>query len=151
MVSAGAQVTTTGPICTLPKIVVNPALAASRPRDRAAGRSLVGPHRDDLIVTMAAKNQPAAACSTGEQKAMLIAITLSHSELADAEGEERPRLLLLDEVAAHLDPLRRAALFERLSAGRAQVWMTGTEPAPFADITGNIAHWTVAHGRVTEA
>ena len=127
------------------------ALAASRPRDRAAGRSLIGPHRDDLIVTMAAKNQPAAACSTGEQKAMLIAITLSHSELADAQGEERPRLLLLDEVAAHLDPLRRAALFERLAAGRAQVWMTGTEPAPFADITGNMAHWTVAHGRVAEA
>lgn len=127
------------------------ALAASRPRDRAAGRSLIGPHRDDLIVTMAAKNQPAAACSTGEQKAMLIAITLAHSELADAEGKERPRLLLLDEVAAHLDPLRRAALFERLAAGRAQVWMTGTEPAPFADITGDMAHWTVAHGRVAEA
>ena len=127
------------------------ALAGGRARDRAAGRSLIGPHRDDLIVTMAAKNQPAAACSTGEQKAMLIAITLTHSELADAEGEERPRLLLLDEVAAHLDPLRRAALFERLAEARAQVWMTGTEPGPFEAVPGDMAHWTVAGGRVTAA
>ncbi len=89
------------------------ALAESRRRDRAAQRTLIGPHRDELAVTMAGKAQPAAECSTGEQKALLIAITLAHAGLLDPE---RPGLLLLDEVAAHLDPLRRAALFERLRA-----------------------------------
>ena len=76
---------------------------------------------------MAGKYQPAGRCSTGEQKAMLIALTLAHAELASAG---RPGVLLLDEVAAHLDPVRRLALFDRL-AGRGQVWMTGTEPALF--------------------
>ena len=126
-----------------------PALAAElargRERDRAAQRTLTGPHRDDLMVTMAGKAMPAAACSTGEQKAMLIAITLAHAELAAAG---RPGLLLLDEVAAHLDPLRREALFERLRAGNAQVWLTGTEPAPFAAIADEAAVWRVAAGAV---
>ncbi|HZU62858.1 MAG TPA: DNA replication/repair protein RecF [Novosphingobium sp.] len=129
------------------------ALRAARPRDRAAGRSLTGPQRDDLLVTMAAKNQPAADCSTGEQKAMLIAITLAHAELAamlDRAGDAPPRarLLLLDEVAAHLDPIRRGALFERLAHSGAQVWLTGTEPAPFADLQGRAACWRVTEGRV---
>ena len=119
------------------------ALAEGRRRDRAAQRTLVGPHRDDLGVTMAGKNRPAADCSTGEQKAMLIAITLAHGGLLDGE---RPRVLLLDEVAAHLDPLRRAALFERLREGPAQVWLTGTELAPFAEIAGEAAVWEVADG-----
>ena len=126
-----------------------PALAAElargRERDRAAQRTLAGPHRDELVVTMAGKAMPAAACSTGEQKAMLIAITLAHAELAAAG---RPGLLLLDEVAAHLDPLRREALFERLRAGKAQVWLTGTEPAPFAAIADEAAVWRVAAGAV---
>ncbi len=121
------------------------ALAEGRSRDRAAQRTLQGPHRDDLIVTMAGKNQPAAECSTGEQKAMLIAITLAH---ADLPGSERPRVLLLDEVAAHLDPLRREALFDRLRSGTAQVWLTGTERAPFAGIVGEAAWWTVHAGVV---
>ncbi len=119
------------------------ALAAGRRRDRAAQRSLVGPHRDELVVTMAGKNQPAAECSTGEQKAMLIAITLAHAELLDSE---RPRLLLLDEVAAHLDPVRREALFERLRGGAAQVWLTGTEAAPFDAIIAEAAVWRVSAG-----
>lgn len=119
------------------------ALAAGRARDRAAQRSLVGPHRDELEVVMSGKNVPAAQCSTGEQKAMLIAITLAHAELA-ARG--RPGLLLLDEVAAHLDPVRREALFARLRDGGAQVWLTGTEPAPFADIMQEAAVWRVAGG-----
>ncbi|KUR74162.1 DNA replication/repair protein RecF [Novosphingobium sp. Fuku2-ISO-50] len=127
------------------------ALAAllrdARRRDRAAGRTLTGPHRDDLAVTMAAKNAPAAVCSTGEQKAMLISIVLAHAELG-AEDGSRPRLLLLDEIAAHLDPLRRAALYARLAASGAQVWMTGTEPAPFADLPAPAAFWHVADGRV---
>ncbi len=120
-------------------------LAASRTRDREAGRTLTGPHRDELAVVMAGKHQPAAACSTGEQKAMLIALTLAHAALASAG---RPSVLLLDEVAAHLDPLRREALFERLRAGAAQVWLTGTEPTPFAAITGEAAVWRVAGGTV---
>ena len=120
------------------------ALEAGRARDRAAQRSLTGPHRDELQVIMAAKSAPAAQCSTGEQKAMLLAITLAHAELA-AKG--RPGLLLLDEVAAHLDPLRRSALFERLEGGGAQVWMTGTEAAPFATIESNAATWRIADGQ----
>ena len=121
------------------------ALVDSRRRDRAAQRTLVGPHRDELLVTMAGKRQPAADCSTGEQKAMLIAITLAHAGLL---GTERPSVLLLDEVAAHLDPLRREALFDRLRTGPAQVWLTGTEPAPFEAILGEAAVWQVSGGAV---
>jgi DNA replication and repair protein RecF len=120
-------------------------LARNRPRDRAAGRTLTGPHRDDLEVRMAGRDVPAASCSTGEQKAMLIALTLAHAGLAAAG---RPGVLLLDEVAAHLDPLRREALFERLSAGKAQVWLTGTERAPFEAILGEAATWRVSDGQV---
>jgi len=119
------------------------ALREGRRRDRAAQRTLIGPHRDELVVTMAGKDQPASECSTGEQKAMLIAITLAHAGLLD---ETRPRLLLLDEVAAHLDPLRREALFDRLRAGPAQVWLTGTELAPFDAIAGEAAVWRVSEG-----
>lgn len=109
------------------------ALAASRSRDAAAGRTLVGPHRSDLIVTHRDKRQPAARASTGEQKALLIGILLAHADLVAAEAG-RPPILLLDEVAAHLDPVRRAALFSRLERTGSQVWMTGTEAAPFAAI-----------------
>lgn len=121
------------------------ALRDGRRRDRAAQRTLTGPHRDDLLVTMAGKDQPAGECSTGEQKAMLIAITLAHAGLLDADS---PALLLLDEVAAHLDPVRREALFDRLRPGRAQVWLTGTELAPFSGIADEAAVWRVADGRV---
>ena len=123
-------------------------LAHHRPRDRAAQRTLTGPHRDDLEVLMAGKGAPAASCSTGEQKAMLIALTLAHAALA-AGG--RPSVLLLDEVAAHLDPLRRAALFDRLRTGKSQVWLTGTELAPFEAILGEAAVWRVSAGRVERA
>ena len=121
------------------------ALAQGRRRDRAAQRTLTGPHRDELSVIMASKGQPAAECSTGEQKAMLIAITLAHAGLDDGK---RPRLLLLDEVAAHLDPLRREALFARLRDGGAQVWLTGTETAPFDAIASEAAIWRVSDGAV---
>jgi DNA replication and repair protein RecF len=124
------------------------ALKSARPRDRAAQRTLVGPHRDELAVVMAGKDQAAADCSTGEQKAMLIAITLAHAGLL---GNERPRILLLDEVAAHLDPLRRRALFDRLRLGAAQVWLTGTETAPFADIAAEAAVWQVTSGKVVRS
>ena len=110
-------------------------LRAGRARDAAAGRALAGPHRSDLAVTHAEKNMPAGVCSTGEQKALLLGIVLAHADLiADARGR-RP-ILLLDEVAAHLDPSRRAALFNRLSAAGGQSWMTGTEPGLFADAGG---------------
>lgn len=105
------------------------ALASGRRRDALAGRTLTGPHRSDLAVVHLDKRQPAALTSTGEQKALLLGILLAHADLvADRTG--RPPILLLDEVAAHLDPIRRAALFDRL-AGMGQVWTTGTEAAPF--------------------
>lgn len=105
-------------------------LARNRAADSAAGRALIGPHRSDLVVTHAAKGDAAARGSTGEQKALLIAIILAHAGLV-AGRTGRPPLLLLDEIAAHLDARRRAALFERLAATGSQVWMTGTEPALF--------------------
>ena len=127
------------------------ALGKWRPRDRAAQRTLIGPHRDELKVAMAGSgqsgSQPAEQCSTGEQKAMLIAITLTHAELA---AGERPGVVLLDEVAAHLDPVRRGALFERLHGGKAQAWLTGTELAPFEDIAGEATSWRVSSGTVEQ-
>ncbi len=119
-------------------------LARQRPRDRAAGRALSGPQRDELEVVMASTRLPASSCSTGEQKAMLIAITLAHGILAAAG---RPSVLLLDEVAAHLDPVRRTELFRRLRQGKAQVWMTGTELAPFEAIRDEAAIWRVSGGQ----
>jgi DNA replication and repair protein RecF len=125
-------------------------LRANRSKDRAAQRTLIGPHRDELAVAMAGTDQAASECSTGEQKAMLISIVLAHSQWlqSDASGERRPRLLLLDEVAAHLDPVRRGALFGRLREGTAQVWLTGTERAPFAAIASEAAVWRVSGGYV---
>ena len=119
------------------------ALFDGRARDRAAQRTLVGPHRDELEVIHAAKRVAAAQSSTGEQKAMLVAIILAHAALA-AHG--RPGVLLLDEVAAHLDPVRRAALFDQLEASGAQVWMTGTEIVPFDSIADRSAVWKIANG-----
>ncbi|MEG3170868.1 DNA replication/repair protein RecF [Sphingomonas sp. ZB1N12] len=109
-------------------------LAQGRARDAAAGRTLVGPHRVDLAVAHLDKARAASLASTGEQKALLLGIVLAHAELV-AERTGQSPILLLDEVAAHLDPARRAALFERLS-GRGQVWMTGTEDALFDAIGG---------------
>ncbi|ESZ86261.1 MAG: DNA repair protein RecF [Blastomonas sp. CACIA14H2] len=125
------------------------ALRSGRSRDAAAGRALAGPHRDDLIVTMRQKGQPAALCSTGEQKAMLIAIILAHADLV-AERRGSRLILLLDEVAAHLDPARRAALYEQLADRSGQVWMTGTDAALFdaVPLTGR-ADWSVSGGVVT--
>lgn len=124
-------------------------LAQSRARDAAAGRALAGPHRADLAVTHRDKDQPAALCSTGEQKALLLAIVLAHADLV-AATMPHPPVLLLDEVAAHLDPSRRAALFERL-AGKGQVWMTGTEDALFAELAGEATQLHVEAGRIETA
>ena len=108
-------------------------LKASRGRDAAAGRALAGPHRTDLAVTHLDKRMAAALCSTGEQKALLLGLILAHADLVAEDRGARP-ILLLDEVAAHLDPRRRAALFARLDQAGGQVWMTGTEPALFGGI-----------------
>jgi DNA replication and repair protein RecF len=121
-------------------------LRANRSRDAAAGRATAGPHRQDLVVLHRGKAMPAARCSTGEQKALLLGLVLAHAELvADRRGA--PPLLLLDEVAAHLDPGRRAALFARLE-GRGQVWMTATERALFEGIAGAATRLHVEAGRV---
>ncbi len=106
------------------------ALADSRGRDSAAGRTLVGPHRSDLTAVYAAKDMPAAACSTGEQKALLISLCLANARALAAATGAAP-VLLLDEVAAHLDAGRRRALFGEIEALGAQAWMTGTGPELF--------------------
>jgi len=122
-------------------------LAHGRARDAAAGRTLAGPHRTDLLVTHLGKGQPAERCSTGEQKALLLGLVLAHADLVAERSGRRP-ILLLDEVAAHLDPSRRAALFERLAGAGGQVWMTGTEPSLFAAIGSGASRLAVAGGRV---
>ena len=124
-------------------------LARGRAKDAAAGRTLHGPHRMDLAVTHVGKAQPAALCSTGEQKALLIGLILAHASLV-AERLGRPPILLLDEIAAHLDPSRRSALFELLSRAGGQVWMSGTEAALFDGIGGAATWLEVANGGVRE-
>lgn len=123
------------------------ALARARGRDAAAGRALEGPHRQDLAVVHAGKGQAAAHCSTGEQKALLLGLVLAHADLVAGQVGRRP-ILLLDEVAAHLDRVRRAALFARLAAGGGQVWMTGTDPELFADAPADAQRMTVAGGMI---
>jgi DNA replication and repair protein RecF len=125
-------------------------LAVGRGRDAAAGRTLAGPHRTDLAVTHLGKDQPAALCSTGEQKALLLGIVLAHADLVAERAERRP-ILLLDEVAAHLDPRRRAALFERLEASGGQVWMTGTEASLFESVGAGATRLEVRDGAVFAA
>jgi DNA replication and repair protein RecF len=104
-----------------------------RNRDAAAGRTLIGPHRADLEVVHSASGQVAEQCSTGEQKALLLSLILAHAALVSAQ-RDAPPILLLDEIAAHLDPSRRTALFALLEDTGAQVWMTGTEPELFHGI-----------------
>ena len=106
------------------------ALAESRFRDIAAGRTLVGPHRTDMMGTYRDKAVPAKDCSTGEQKALLVSLILANAR-ALKEDIGAPPILLLDEVAAHLDPDRRAALYDEICGLGAQAWMTGTEASLF--------------------
>ncbi|WP_321332650.1 DNA replication/repair protein RecF [Breoghania sp.] len=123
-------------------------LARGRPRDRAAGRTLEGPHRTDLAVTHVAKAMPAGLASTGEQKALLIGLVLAHAELTARVSGLTP-ILLLDEVAAHLDPARRAALFARLDRLGGQVFMTGTDRALFEALPEDAARFAVSDGSVS--
>jgi DNA replication and repair protein RecF len=122
-------------------------LKNGRGKDAAAGRTLVGPHRTDLQVTHLGKRQSADRCSTGEQKALLLAIVLAHADLVAERAGRRP-ILLLDEVAAHLDPSRRAALFARLAASGGQAWLTGTERSLFEAIEGNATWLSVVDGKI---
>jgi DNA replication and repair protein RecF len=114
------------------------AFGSSRMRDAEAGRTLVGPHTTDLAVRHTGKRSEARDCSTGEQKALLISIMLADArELARAREGLAP-ILLLDEIAAHLDQLRRTALFEEIHALSAQAWMTGTDLSLFSDAKAEI-------------
>jgi DNA replication and repair protein RecF len=122
-------------------------LKDNRLRDAAAGRTLDGPHLTDLAVTYARKNIPAADASTGEQKALLIGLVLAHANLL-AEMSGFAPVLLLDEVVAHLDPARRTALYGELEQLGAQVWMTGADPAAFAEIEPRAQVLEVSPGRV---
>ncbi len=120
------------------------ALRQGRPRDRAAGRTLSGPQTSDLVVRHGPKDVPAGTASTGEQKALLIGLVLAHARLVRAMSGIAPAILL-DEVAAHLDPRRRLGLFEALDALSGQVWMTGTDPEAFAPAGGMIETVRIGH------
>ncbi|MGX5849403.1 DNA replication/repair protein RecF [Mesorhizobium sp. PL10] len=123
------------------------ALADGRERDRAAGRTLDGPHRSDLLVRHRPKAMPAELCSTGEQKALLVGMVLSHARLTGEMSGMTP-ILLLDEIAAHLDAGRRAALFSILEDLNCQAFMTGTDAALFSSLRGRAQFLTVDHGTV---
>lgn len=120
-------------------------LRRRRAQDAAAGRATLGPHRTDLHVVHADKDMPAERCSTGEQKALLLGLVLAHAGLVGARRGKAP-VLLLDEVAAHLDAGRREALFDRLAGTGAQVWMTGTDRSLFAGLDGSATFVSVAQG-----
>lgn len=122
-------------------------LHQSRARDALVGGASTGPHKGDLAVAYKAKNVAAEHCSTGEQKALLIGIILAHSRLMAAE-RGAPPILLLDEVAAHLDEGRRQALFERLQSLGGQVWMTGTDPILFDSIANKAQFFDVESAQI---
>lgn len=120
----------------------------NRGRDRSAGRAIEGPHRVELAVRHREKDRPAADCSTGEQKALLIGLVLANARLqAVAHGGAAP-ILLLDEVAAHLDEARRGALFDEIADLRAQAWMTGTDEALFSAMGARAQQFEVKDGEI---
>src|SRR5207249_2707838 len=124
------------------------ALAANRQGDAQAGGAIVGPHRSDLAVELAEKGIAAQFASTGEQKALLIAIILAHATLQRAIRGEPP-LLLLDEIAAHLDANRRAALFHALLRLDSQAWLTGTDETLFAPLRRDSQFFSVRDGQLS--
>ena len=135
-----------------PAVDVEDAYAVSleemRERDRAAGRTLDGPHRSDLIVGHGPKQMPASVCSTGEQKALLIGLVLAHADLVRRHRNGAAPILLLDEIAAHLDHLRRAALFDEIAALGSQAWMTGTDIEAFSALVGRAKFHRVHDGLI---
>lgn len=152
LTSAQEQAATAFPVATLALLhadgdaegpegeaALTEAFAGGRPRDLAAGRTLVGPHRADLDAVYAAKGMAARDCSTGEQKALLVSLILANAR-ALAQDFGAPPILLLDEVAAHLDAGRRAALYDEICALGAQAFLTGTGPELF-EALGDRAEW----------
>ncbi len=125
-------------------------LKASRLRDKAAGRATQGPQTADLVVLFGCNGVPAARCSTGEQKALLMGIILAHAQLIGRISGIMP-LLLLDEVVAHLDPHRRIALCETLDGMNVQTWVTGADPAAFAPWVGRAKIYEIASGQALQA
>lgn len=123
-------------------------LRDNRTRDAAAGRTLIGPQASDLLVRHGPKDFEARRASTGEQKALLVGLVLAHARLVAAMSGMAP-LVLLDEIAAHFDPARRAALFDALQALGGQVWMTGADMSLFEDLRGRADLFSIEAGRVT--
>jgi DNA replication and repair protein RecF len=121
------------------------ALRDGRAQDLAAGRSLTGPHRDDLGAVYQAKGVPARLASTGEQKALLVSVVLANARAVAADFGAAP-VLLLDEITAHLDEERRGALFRAIEALGAQAWMTGTGPELFAELGDRAQRMAVSEG-----
>jgi len=123
-------------------------MASTRQSDRASGRTEHGPHRSDLVVINTDKNMPAAKCSTGEQKALLIAIILAYAYLLTIDRQATP-IILLDEVAAHLDECRRSALAENIKDLGIQAWLTGTDESLFESFGGSAQYFSVADAAVS--
>ncbi len=123
------------------------ALARTRSEDVQTGTCAVGPHRSDLLVTHRAKNCPADLCSTGEQKALLIAIMIAYLRTLTRSRSVTP-LFLLDDIAAHLDDIRRDALFEEILALGVQAWLTGTDMEPFNTLLPYAQHGAVDNGQI---
>jgi len=141
-------------VATRPAIEIEDRYRASlreaRPRDRAAGRTLEGPHLSDLAVTYTEKGVRAERASTGERKALLVGVVLSHARLVAAMHGYAP-VVLLDDVAAFLDEERRAALFVALARLGAQVWITGVDANAFATLPESSERFRVSPGRVEPA
>jgi DNA replication and repair protein RecF len=121
------------------------SLFENRVTDAAAGRLTHAAHRNDLIVTYKEKQIPAALCSTGEQKALLISLILAHAALVEGRRGEKP-ILLLDEITAHLDEARRDALLDRLAALGIQAWLSGTDAGAFSVLREKAQFFTVNNG-----
>lgn len=126
------------------------ALAASRPGDAETGGAAIGPHRADLLVAHGERGVPASSCSTGEQKALLVSLVLAHGRLLELV-RGTPPILLLDEIAAHMDPVRREALYRELRALGAQAWMTGTDAEVFAPLGDRAQFFDVANATIHPA
>jgi DNA replication and repair protein RecF len=120
-----------------------------RGRDAGAGRALDGPHRSDLLARHAAKDMPADQCSTGEQKALLVGLTLAQARALAGDPGAGPSLILIDEAAAHLDGVRRAALFDELLSNAGQAWLTGTDENLFEAFGDRAQRFEVKDGKVT--
>jgi DNA replication and repair protein RecF len=126
------------------------SLKDNRWRDKSAGRTLIGPHVSDLVVRHGPKDMPAVLSSTGEQKALLVGLILAHAKLVSQMSGIAP-MILLDEIAAHLDPARRAALYQKLHECGGQVWMTGTDAALFGRLPEGAVCLSVANNDISLA